>query len=133
LILDEPTSGVGPLGRADLWATIHDAADDGAGVLVTTHHMDEAEQCDRLTFLDAGKEAVSGTVAEILAGRMTVEAAPADPAAALALLEGPGSRCSRPGAISESPGPGWKRCGPRSATPSRRARRRRPSRRRSWP
>ena len=42
LVLDEPTSGVDPLARARLWETIRDAADAGAGVLVTTHHMEEA-------------------------------------------------------------------------------------------
>ena len=42
LILDEPTSGVDPLARARLWETIADAAQAGAGVLVTTHYMDEA-------------------------------------------------------------------------------------------
>jgi ABC-2 type transport system ATP-binding protein/ribosome-dependent ATPase len=87
LVLDEPTSGVGPLGRADLWETIHDAADAGAGILVTTHHMDEAEQCDRLVLLSAGRAVASGTVGEILAGQVTIEVAPADAAAALALLE----------------------------------------------
>src|SRR5262249_2311796 len=45
LMLDEPTSGVGPLGRARLWETIGDAADAGAGVLVTTHYMEEAQEC----------------------------------------------------------------------------------------
>jgi len=44
LVLDEPTSGVGPLERTRLWDAIHDAREDGAGVLVTTHHMSEAEQ-----------------------------------------------------------------------------------------
>ena len=87
LVLDEPTSGVGPLGRADLWDTIHDATDAGAGALVTTHHMDEAEQCDRLVFLAAGRAVASGTVAEIVAGQLTVEAAPDDHYAALAMLE----------------------------------------------
>lgn len=87
LVLDEPTSGVGPLGRADLWETIHDAADSGAGILVTTHHMDEAEQCDRLVLLSAGKSVAVGTVDEILAGQVTIEASPPDPAAALGLLE----------------------------------------------
>ena len=86
LVLDEPTSGVGPLGRAELWETIHDAADGGAGVLVTTHHMDEAEQCDRLVLLSAGRAVASGTVDEIIAGQTTIEVAPADPAAAMAML-----------------------------------------------
>ncbi|MGH8914152.1 MAG: ABC transporter ATP-binding protein [Acidimicrobiia bacterium] len=90
LVLDEPTSGVGPLGRAELWETIHEAADSGGGVLVTTHHMDEAEQCDRLMFLSAGREAASGTVEEILEGRLTTEVSPADPAEALIVLEDAG-------------------------------------------
>jgi ABC-2 type transport system ATP-binding protein/ribosome-dependent ATPase len=90
LVLDEPTSGVGPLGRAQLWGTIHEAADAGAGVLVTTHHMDEAEQCGRLVFLSAGREVFSGTVEEILAGQTTLEITPSDPAAALAALESAG-------------------------------------------
>ena len=48
LVLDEPTSGVDVVARAALWDTIRTAAEQGAGVLVTTHHMDEAEECDRL-------------------------------------------------------------------------------------
>ena len=90
LVLDEPTSGVGPLARADLWDTIHEAADAGAGALVTTHHMDEAEQCDRLVFLAAGRVVASGTVAEIVTGQMTVEAAPTDPHTALMMLQDAG-------------------------------------------
>jgi len=87
LVLDEPTSGVGPIGRADLWETIHAEADRGVGVLVTTHHMDEAEQCDRLVFLSGGREKFAGTVNEILFGQETLELSPDDPASALALLE----------------------------------------------
>lgn len=68
LILDEPTSGVGPLGRARLWETIHEAADEGAAVLVSTHYMDEAEECDRIVMLAAGREVTSGTVSEVLDG-----------------------------------------------------------------
>lgn len=90
LVLDEPTSGVGPLGRAELWETIHEAADSGGGVLVTTHHMDEAEQCDRLVFLSAGRVAITGTVDQILAGRITIEVTPDDPGYALTILEGAG-------------------------------------------
>lgn len=47
LVLDEPTSGVEPLARARLWDAVHDRADQGVGVLVTTHYMQEAQQCDR--------------------------------------------------------------------------------------
>ncbi len=87
LVLDEPTSGVGPLGRASLWETIHAEADRGVGVLVTTHHMDEAEQCDRLVFLSGGQERFAGTVDQILEGRHTVEVTPIDSASALNQLE----------------------------------------------
>ena len=48
LVLDEPTSGVGPLNSARLWEGIRHAAGEAAGALVTTHNMEEAEQCDRL-------------------------------------------------------------------------------------
>lgn len=62
LILDEPTSGVDPLGRARLWETIHATADAGAAVLVSTHYMDEAEECDRVVLMANGREVASGTV-----------------------------------------------------------------------
>ncbi len=66
LVLDEPTSGVGPLARARLWETIRDAADRGAGVLVTTHHMDEAEECDRLVVMAEGRVVAEGSVDAIV-------------------------------------------------------------------
>ncbi len=69
LVLDEPTSGVGPLGRARLWDEIRRAAERGAGVLVTTHNMEEAEQCDRLVVMAAGAVMARGTVAQIIGGR----------------------------------------------------------------
>jgi ABC-2 type transport system ATP-binding protein/ribosome-dependent ATPase len=104
LVLDEPTSGVGPMGRAELWETIHDAADAGAGILVTTHHMDEAEQCDRLVLLSAGRAVASGTVDEILTGQRTIELAPADPAAAMAILDRAGLPVLPTGAMLRLPG-----------------------------
>jgi ABC-2 type transport system ATP-binding protein/ribosome-dependent ATPase len=73
LVLDEPTSGVGPLGRARLWEEIRHAADRGAGVLVTTHNMEEAEQCDRLVVMADGKVVTSGTAAEIIGDRTVTE------------------------------------------------------------
>ena len=73
LVLDEPTSGVGPLARARLWDTIRSAAERGAAVLVTTHHLEEAEQCDRLVMLAAGRVVASGSLAEVIAGRTAVE------------------------------------------------------------
>jgi ABC-2 type transport system ATP-binding protein len=73
LILDEPTSGVDPLGRARLWDTIGRAAAAGAGVLVSTHYMEEAGECDRLIVMAAGEVVAEGTVAEIIGGaRVTV-------------------------------------------------------------
>jgi ABC-2 type transport system ATP-binding protein/ribosome-dependent ATPase len=73
LVLDEPTSGVDPLARSRLWDTIHDQADRGAGVLVTTHYMQEADQCDRLVIMVAGRVAAAGTVREIVGGRTAVQ------------------------------------------------------------
>src|SRR5690606_27901429 len=90
LVLDEPTSGVGPLARAELWDSIHRAAEAGAAVLVTTHYMDEAEQCDRLVVLAAGREVASGSVADIVGDATTLEVGVSDPAKALDLLEAAG-------------------------------------------
>ena len=72
LVLDEPTSGVGPLGRARLWDAIHDAADSGKGVLVTTHHLDEAEECDRLVMMAGGRVVAAGTIDQVVAGGTAV-------------------------------------------------------------
>ena len=78
LILDEPTSGVAPLGRARLWETIRAAAEDGAGILVTTHYMEEAGECDRLVVLAGGRVVAGGTPAEVIgAATVTVVTAPA--------------------------------------------------------
>jgi ABC-2 type transport system ATP-binding protein/ribosome-dependent ATPase len=71
LVLDEPTSGVDPLARAHLWETIRDAADAGAGALVTTHHMDEAEECDRLVVMADGEVVAEGTLAQIVGDAAT--------------------------------------------------------------
>ena len=72
LVLDEPTSGVDALGRARLWDAIRSAAERGAGVLVTTHSMAEAEQCDRLVVMAAGRVVARGTVDEIIGDATTV-------------------------------------------------------------
>jgi ABC-type multidrug transport system ATPase subunit len=70
-VLDEPTSGVGPLGAARLWQEVRACAERGAGVLVTTHNMDEAEQCDRLVVMVEGAVAAAGTIGEIVGRRTT--------------------------------------------------------------
>jgi ABC-2 type transport system ATP-binding protein len=81
LFLDEPTGGVDPRGRRIFWDLIYElAADRGMTVLVTTHYMDEAEQCDRLVLMLAGNVIAEGTPAEIksgLAGRL-LEVVPKD-------------------------------------------------------
>jgi ABC-2 type transport system ATP-binding protein len=73
LILDEPTSGVDPLGRARLWDTIRQAAENGAGVLVTTHYLEEAQECSRLVIMADGAVVAEGTAAQIIGeARVTV-------------------------------------------------------------
>lgn len=62
LFLDEPTGGVDPKGRRLFWDLIYElAADRGMTVLVTTHYMDEAEQCDTLAFILEGRIMAHGT------------------------------------------------------------------------
>lgn len=73
LILDEPTSGVGPLSSARLWEEIRQVASSGAGVLVTTHNMEEAEQCDRLVVMAGGRVVARGTAAGIIGDRRVTE------------------------------------------------------------
>ena len=68
LLLDEPTAGVDPKARRDFWDEIHDLADDGMTVLVSTHYMDEAERCHRIAYLAYGKKLTEGTVDEVVAG-----------------------------------------------------------------
>ena len=85
LILDEPTSGVGPLGGARLWEQIRQAVGSGAGALVTTHNMQEAEQCDRLVVMAGGKVVARGTAEEIIGDRTVAEVRCDDGARAFAL------------------------------------------------
>jgi ABC-2 type transport system ATP-binding protein len=67
LFLDEPTSGADPMARREFWARITVLAQSGVTVVVTTHFMEEAEYCDRVLILDAGRVRASGTPAEIRA------------------------------------------------------------------
>ncbi len=61
LFLDEPTSGVDPLARRDFWKVINRLADRGVAILVTTHYLEEAEQCNRLGLMVAGELVAQGT------------------------------------------------------------------------
>ena len=65
LFLDEPTSGADPLARRDFWRRITMLARSGVTTVITTHFMEEAEYCDRLAILDAGRLLAEGTPAQI--------------------------------------------------------------------
>jgi len=65
LVLDEPTVGLDPLLRRDLWDTFHAIADRGATVLVSSHVMDEADRCDELLLLRDGRIIATGTPDEL--------------------------------------------------------------------
>lgn len=66
LVLDEPTVGVDPEIRAGFWQYFHDLKRAGKTVLITTHYMDEARNCDRVGLLRQGKLIAEGTVDEVL-------------------------------------------------------------------
>jgi ABC-2 type transport system ATP-binding protein len=65
LFLDEPTSGADPLARREFWRRITALAAAGVTAIVTTHFMEEAEYCDRVAIMDAGRILAQGTPAEI--------------------------------------------------------------------
>ncbi|MCU4179599.1 ribosome-associated ATPase/putative transporter RbbA [Bosea sp. BH3] len=70
LILDEPTSGVDPIARDALWQGLVDLSrKDGVTIFISTHFMNEAERCDRISLMHAGKVLVSDTPAGIVARR----------------------------------------------------------------
>jgi ABC-type multidrug transport system, ATPase component len=75
VFLDEPTSGVDPITRRQFWEMIYAAAARGTTVFVTTHYMDEAEYCDRISIMVDGRIAALGTPAELKAqfGAATVD------------------------------------------------------------
>ena len=65
VFLDEPTGGVDPATRRQFWELIYDAASRGITVFVTTHYMDEAEYCDRISIMVDGKISAIGTPEEL--------------------------------------------------------------------
>jgi ABC-2 type transport system ATP-binding protein len=69
LFLDEPTSGVDPLARRQFWRLINDFARQGTAVLVTTHYLEEAEQCNRMGFMVAGAVVIQGSPSQIKAAQ----------------------------------------------------------------
>ena len=65
VFLDEPTGGVDPVTRRQFWNMIYDASDRGITIFVTTHYMDEAEYCDRVSIMVDGKIAALDTPAQL--------------------------------------------------------------------
>jgi ABC-2 type transport system ATP-binding protein len=66
LVLDEPTVGLDPVLRRDLWAMFHRLAEEGTAVLVSSHVMDEAERCDRLLLMREGRLLADDTPGALL-------------------------------------------------------------------
>jgi len=104
LVLDEPTSGVDPLARTRLWEIIGDTAAAGAGVLVTTHHMDEAAECDRLVVMAEGRVVAEGQVAEIVGSARVTVVETADWTAAFDAIERAGAAAALVGRTLRVPG-----------------------------
>lgn len=73
LFLDEPTSGVDPITRREFWTHINGLVEKGVTVLVTTHFMDEAEYCDRISLIYRGKSIALGSPDELKASVVTEE------------------------------------------------------------
>jgi ABC-2 type transport system ATP-binding protein len=65
VFLDEPTSGVDPITRRQFWELIYEAAASGTTVLITTHYMDEAEYCDRISIMVDGRIGAIGSPADL--------------------------------------------------------------------
>jgi ABC-2 type transport system ATP-binding protein len=73
LVLDEPTVGLDPVLRRDLWELFHKLADDGATLLVSSHVMDEASRCDRLLLMRDGDLLADDTPDNLLASAGTAD------------------------------------------------------------
>jgi ABC-2 type transport system ATP-binding protein len=104
LILDEPTSGVDPLARARLWETVAVAAAAGTGVLVTTHYMDEAQECDRLMVMADGRVVAEGTAGQIVGDARVTVVETGSWAPAFAALEAAGLPAALVGRTLRVPG-----------------------------
>ena len=90
VFLDEPTAGVDPVSRRSFWDLLYRLAEGGTTIFVTTHYMDEAEHCQELAFIHAGKIVAQGSPASIKATLMkgqVLEISPDRPAEAIGLLK----------------------------------------------
>jgi ABC-2 type transport system ATP-binding protein len=91
VFLDEPTGGVDPVSRREFWRLIDPLSHEGTTVLVTTHYLDEAERCDRVAIVHAGRLAAIGTTSDLKATfrtRPILEVRGADPVALMGRLDG---------------------------------------------
>lgn len=66
LLLDEPTAGVDPNARRDFWELIHDLANKGTTILLSTHNMDEVLRCDKIAYMNKGSVVMHGTINELI-------------------------------------------------------------------
>jgi ABC-2 type transport system ATP-binding protein len=97
LILDEPTTGLDPVSRAELWRLLAGAAAGGAAVVLATTYLDEAERAATVLVLDRGRSLLAGTPEEVLAATPgVVVEAPARPAGGLAWRRGASWRAWSP-------------------------------------
>jgi ABC-2 type transport system ATP-binding protein len=114
LLLDEPTFGVDPISRRDLWLILHEMVAEGVTIVVSTAYLDEAERCDRVAFLHEGRMLALDTPAALqrVAAGPVLEVRADDPRA-------------RPGRLRSTrrvAGLALRRGGPRRGQTGRRAR-----------
>lgn len=73
VFLDEPTSGVDPISRRNFWNLIHDLSDEGVSLLVTTHYLEEAEFCNNIILINAGKIIAEGNPTKLKSDYIDVD------------------------------------------------------------